>query len=202
MHWKYFTLVFNWQHIKVAPRNHQFCWFRKLFLIFEYSRNLINCECIIFIQIFFLCVCTIFSIIIMCILEIMAVGLYPVFIVKGFARWKPVYCDGTALSSGRFCRTGARWRPQTRRCKRSVVGASIKPAPDQRSGSLSYPKIRITHTSSMTSWVLSELLVSCLSFLSIMKVSILVLQGGEIWEINSFNYHTPLVQSRRESNKL
>ena len=27
-----------------------------------------------------------------------------------------------------------------------------------------------------------------------MKVSTLFLHGGEIWEINSLNYHTPLVQ--------
>ena len=39
--------------------------------------------------------------------------------------------------------------PNKKKKKRSVVGASIEPAPDQRSGSLSYPKIRITRTLSM-----------------------------------------------------
>ena len=58
-------------------------------------------------------------------------------------------CDGTALPPGRFCQAAARWRPPTRRRNRSVDGASIKPAPDQRPRSLSYPKIRIAQTLSM-----------------------------------------------------
>ena len=40
--------------------------------------------------------------------------------------------------------------------------------------------------------LLSEFLMSCPSFLSMMKVSTLFLHGGEIWEINSLNYHTSL----------
>ena len=53
----------------------------------------------------------------------------------------------------------------------------------------------------------SELLMSCSSFHSMMIESTLFIHDGEIWEINSLNYHTLLVQysdwpSVKEEEKL